>query len=599
MAFKNLEQRYTERSKDLYAAATLKFDGGKASIGSTDDPLIVRKPGDGYWGFGEGRGLPVRSAAQDVTRLTRFSLSNRGILFLAKQQLLQTGNTFARTRLLNPTFAILNAVPFVRTQRHANVSSPSALRNRVVSSNSILQDIFGRPVPISNTELKKLGTLQQETYEKLLPVTKSGEIKRDILSRIPVISQLKGISQLISNTPVNRPEIANGKEQYFIGRLLTSNSTNSFKFGGTIGIPPKYNMLAITNDENTSAYLIDGSRDSGDYRRISKIFLYGQIFRIPTQTETRRQELLSKAAKDTKLFKFSDQGLVNSVQKTQREYQDSVREYFKTEYNEDTTLYIKYFGGNGIRQLTPSSKDGVPSTTGTTSNPVVDKKISYIKDPLNLPSKTPIKRLSVNTPSIYDNLPTTGSVKNDIINVSFAMSSDAPVQFRAFVSNINEQSTPQYKEYQYIGRVERYISYVSVKRQVSFKLVIVAYSDTELQTVWKKINYLTSLTYPYNVYKGILQPNIVKLSLGNIYTDQPGYVTSIRSDFGGNISSWDIDKQVPHGATVDINFDIIEKRGVTTAGTKLYGILQTEGTGQQPGPQNITPTIVLPQPTFI
>jgi hypothetical protein len=76
------------------------------------------------------------------------------------------------------------------------------------------------------------------------------------------------------------------------------------------------------------------------------------------------------------------------------------------------------------------------------------------------------------------------------------------------------------------------------------------------------------------LYKGILQPNIVKLSLGNIYTDQPGYVTSIRSDFGGNISSWDIDKQVPHGATVDIQFDIIEKRGVTTAGTELYGILQ-------------------------
>jgi len=123
MSFKNLEQRYNENVQTLYRGATQKFEGGRSSIGPNDDPLITRSPGDGYWTRAEGRSTPFTSSITDVKRLTLFTLSSRGVAFLLKQQLLQTGNTFEQTRLINPLFAVgAAAAPglgnAVRVRRH-------------------------------------------------------------------------------------------------------------------------------------------------------------------------------------------------------------------------------------------------------------------------------------------------------------------------------------------------------------------------------------------------------------------------------------------------------------------------------------------------
>jgi hypothetical protein len=589
MAFKNLEQRYTERSQALYAAATLKFDGGKASRGANDDPLIVRKPGDGYWGFGEGRGLPVRSAAQDVKRLTLFTLSSRGVLFLAKQQLLQTGNTFQATRLINPTFVVGNAVPFIRIQRHLDTSKGLlGAATQLLGLNALASFVYG-PQTYSPESLRKTSYLQEETYNKLV---RDGKAKNFALRKIssPITALKNSVAALVTNPERKnyRPEIGDGKGQYFIRRLLSSGANNqppgpetrlgklvsklktailqespatkgTFKFGGAILKNPKYGPLL--SDSRFIKYIADKG-NSLDYSTERTL--------VPRRTVN---DDVNIRLQNSGIEYRSDAGvkddiLSNYTTKISAEITKSINARIDT-----SRSYLKYFEtspGAGIKNQSEAINGSINARD---VNRNTNKPIRYIKDPLNLPRD---ESFAANTKrlDVYKTLKNENDATDDIINVSFAMSSDDPVQFRAFVSNINEQSTPQYKEYQYIGRVERYISYVSVKRSVGFKLVLVAYSEDELQTVWKKINYLTALTYPYNVYKGILQPNIVKLSLGNIYTDQPGYVTSIRSDFGGNISSWDIDKQVPHGATVDIQFDIIEKRGVTTAGTELYGILQ-------------------------
>jgi hypothetical protein len=113
-----------------------------------------------------------------------------------------------------------------------------------------------------------------------------------------------------------------------------------------------------------------------------------------------------------------------------------------------------------------------------------------------------------------------------------------------------------------------------VQRDVSFKLGVLAFSKDELDIVWKRINYLTALVYPYGINKGILQPNIVRLTIGNLYINQPGYVSSLSTNFSDLTESWDIDRQVPIGATMDIKFTIIEKR-TTVASTPLYGITET------------------------
>jgi len=536
MAFKNLEQRYTERSKHLYAAATLKFDGGKASLGATDDPLITRRPGDGYWGVGEGRELPVRSTAQDVKRLTRFTISNRGLLFLAKQQLLQTGNTFAKTRLLNPTFVVGNAVPFIHITRHINTDGGlSGIAGRLLS--------LGRPKPHSVRELRKSTYLQEETYNNLVrdsaPITPRRYFETKRKSFVNSITSFFG-SATVGDKTHYRPEIGDGEGQYFIRRLLTSIDKSTFKFGGLvkpenyIGTLMRYSMLNITTTDTTTAYLKTGWKD------------YGGDF-----TTRRRTGLLSKTAKN--LVPVAPRPLV-----------------YNTGSFAVGDKFLPYFSGSlGTKISGSMNAKYIHESAGG--------KISYIKDPLNHFSEESLSR-----PAQYANLKkpqdgiVTGSAKNDIITVAFAMANDDAVQFRAFIKDINETTTPVHTERPYIGRIERYVSYTSVKRTVGFTLLVVAFSEKELETVWTKINYLTSLAYPYGVYKGILQPNIVKLTIGNIYRNQPGYVTNITSDFGQTISSWDIDAQVPHGAAVTIQFDIIEKQATTNAHTPLYGILQPQ-----------------------
>lgn len=55
----------------------------------------------------ESRIFPMGSGPQDVIRVTKYLTSGRGILFLGKQFLLQTGNVFNETRIYNPLSPII------------------------------------------------------------------------------------------------------------------------------------------------------------------------------------------------------------------------------------------------------------------------------------------------------------------------------------------------------------------------------------------------------------------------------------------------------------------------------------------------------------
>lgn len=57
----------------------------------------------------ESRTFPIGSAPIDVIRVTKFLGSGRGVTFLGKQFLLQTGNVFNETRIYNPTSPIVAA----------------------------------------------------------------------------------------------------------------------------------------------------------------------------------------------------------------------------------------------------------------------------------------------------------------------------------------------------------------------------------------------------------------------------------------------------------------------------------------------------------
>ena len=505
MAFKNLEQRFNENVNKLYAGATLKFEGGKPSNGKADAPLIVRPPGKGYWTKYEDRSLPVQSTVQDVKRLTLFQLSKPGLLFLAKQQLLQTGNTFEFTRALNPAFVVGNAVPYLHIKRNLRP----------------LNELVGK-TDTSFANVKSMGQLQNSTYNKLksTPAPKFGETPGLIQFNRPGVgkalaSRLLAPLKALKDTATSAISAFNPNQKRNIGELKDKWGVDSWK---------------VSRPE-LETYVPQIQAILGDYQKVTVAFI--------------------------KYFNGSE-SLTNST---------------KNYANPDPTTTIAKRQANG-GQLPDLPKDR-------------QKRISYIKDPSNEENLFETGRRQeayklINTKFV------------DIINVSFAMGKDAHVQFRAYIKDLNQTATPEYKAYQYIGRMEKFVNYVGVQREISFKLGIVAFSRDELDGVWRRINYLTGLVFPYGFNQGIMQPNIARLTIGNVYVNQPGYVTGLSTNFTELSESWELDagSQVPIAAQMDIKFIIIEK-STKIADSPFYGI--TDG-GEGTPMSGFSKQIPIPDP---
>jgi hypothetical protein len=515
MAFKNLEQRFNENVNRLYTGATYKFDNGIASNGKADAPLIVRAPGKGYWSKFEDRALPIQSTIQDVKRLTLFNLSKPGLLFLAKQQLLQTGNTFKFTRVINPTFVIANAVPYLHVKRNLRP----------------FNELAGK-TDTSYNNVKKMGTMQTESYDKLakwkMPTYVSDHLNIEVKSKSNLFNK---VGSLIKNT---------------VGNKLAS------------AFSPITNTISALNP------LL--KRNVGEEK----------------SWEQSRPEL----AKDSIITQVN---IANSLyQQIHVEVDNKFIKYFSAGRTQPTE---KTYAG-GISSLTVGEETaGVISVNRKNSldieRKVFKQKISYIKDPANEPNLKPGKVQEAYKPI--------NSKFDDAITVSFAMGKDDPIQFRAFIKDLNQTATPEYKSYQYIGRIEKFVNYTGVQREISFKLIVLAFSRTELDSVWRRINYLTGLVFPYGFNKGLMQPNIVRLTIGNVYVDQPGYVTGLSTNFNEPTETWEIDagSQVPIGATMDIKFTIIEKAS-RIADSPFYGI--TDGGLNKTAMSGFSKTIPTPKP---
>jgi len=98
----------------------------------------------------DSRLFPLGSGPIDVIRVSKFLGSGRGIPFLAKQFLLQTGNAFNETRIYNPSSTIIAAgmglaVGSVRPQRNFDTSAGLGGIARTLIGNTIPNLILGEP----------------------------------------------------------------------------------------------------------------------------------------------------------------------------------------------------------------------------------------------------------------------------------------------------------------------------------------------------------------------------------------------------------------------------------------------------------------------
>ena len=101
------------------------------------------------------------------------------------------------------------------------------------------------------------------------------------------------------------------------------------------------------------------------------------------------------------------------------------------------------------------------------------------------------------------------------------------IVFRAILSGITDTFAPEYSSERYVGRPDSVHVYQGTNREISFTFDVYPKSDTELVTLWEKLNYLAGLTYPHwSDGMGMISP-FTELTIGNMYKDTPGYISGL------------------------------------------------------------------------
>ena len=114
------------------------------------------------------------------------------------------------------------------------------------------------------------------------------------------------------------------------------------------------------------------------------------------------------------------------------------------------------------------------------------------------------------------------------------------LHFRAFINQISDGYTADWNPTKYIGRGENFYTYNGFDRKVSLSWTVAAQSKAELIPMYKKLNYLASVITPDYSPNGYMRGNMVTLTIGGYFYEQPGIINGFSYEMNDDDSSWEI-----------------------------------------------------------
>ena len=143
------------------------------------------------------------------------------------------------------------------------------------------------------------------------------------------------------------------------------------------------------------------------------------------------------------------------------------------------------------------------------------------------------------------------------------------LHFRAFLDNLGDSYSSDWKAIDYVGRAEKFYRYGGFKRDMDLSFTIAASSKEELMPMYKKLNFLASSFAPSYSDYGYMMGNLVQLTVGNYIYEQTGFFSSLDIEIPDN-SPWEINigldgkpiqnmKQVPLFLKVKLKFTPIHQ----------------------------------------
>jgi len=160
--------------------------------------------------------------------------------------------------------------------------------------------------------------------------------------------------------------------------------------------------------------------------------------------------------------------------------------------------------------------------------------------------------------------------------------------FPALISGITDNSTQTPTTINYIGRPDSVYVYGTMNRTIAFNLKVVALNESDIETIWEKVNYLKGLVQPQfkqfftdNETTNLLNPNdlntrpvapIVYLTMGDMFVNTPGFFNSVNVTVN-DTSPWETKdgKQFPHVCDISLDFQYIGKEVPTMLGKNYEG----------------------------
>ena len=511
MAFETLAERFEKSSQQIYTRfAAKQTPESKPYISIIPDSAQSRNRIKE-----DTRSVPVVSTLRDQNRVSKFLRSSDGLLFISKQALLQTGNTFVNTKLFNPLSTQLSAIPFLHPRRHIvqntlRVSVPGLLQNTTVNTISNKFDI--------------VGSLQTNIAERGLLKT-IGSVAKSYLA-----TQLKNAANAVLPIPQN----------YLQSR-------------------PEYNTFNYNIPGGTGPILFDPQ--PLDQRGIARLSISANIkaavatkvrSAVTNFAKTRLNLSLPKALRGI-VPVITDEPIDQDIIKNFEGAAAKFRQNFYDKNRNITRLKSRYFGesSNGV-------SEAADSVNRVFAKPSRQDSSQKYRDSYNVTSS--VTTLDENTIN-YGNVIKEQEPNSDIIKFIFREADDSnPVYFRALLSSIKESIKTEFNEQRYVGRTERFVTYGGAKRSVNLGFNVVAFSKDEIDGVWTKINYLSGLAFPKDVQNGFMVPPLFKITIGGIYENQPCYIETLDYDFLDESITFDIDKEVPFAVNVTMQLSLFEKR---------------------------------------
>lgn len=154
------------------------------------------------------------------------------------------------------------------------------------------------------------------------------------------------------------------------------------------------------------------------------------------------------------------------------------------------------------------------------------------------------------------------------------------VFFRPFITSLSEDFTPEWNKASYNGRVDPVATYQGTGRSINLSFMIVSFGPEDVEMVYKKLNWLTSMVYPeYDKDLAYRAGPVVRLRVGDVINANgvntnkglPGIIDSLSYDYSDQI--WELKKglKVPRNIVVSLTFTVLHDMPVGIGAEGKFG----------------------------